>query len=50
MNLLTYVLRSLMLPSELLKVLLQGYPFRFLVFSSGSLAAGLLYLVGTLGR
>lgn len=43
-----YILRSLMLPSELIKVLLSGYPFRFVVFSTGSLAAGLLHLVGTL--
>jgi hypothetical protein len=45
-----YVLRSLMLPSELSKVLMSGYPFRFVVFSTGSLAAGLLYLVGTLAQ
>lgn len=45
-----YILRSLMLPSELFKVLLSGYPFRFVVFSTGSLAAGLLYLIGTLAR
>lgn len=42
-----YVLRSLMLPSEIFKVLLKGDPFRFVVFSSGSLVVGLLYLVGT---
>jgi putative oxidoreductase len=45
-----YVLRSLMLPSELFKVLLRGYPLRFVVFSTGSLAAGLLHLIGTLAR
>lgn len=45
-----YVLRSLMLPSELVKVLTRGYPFRFIVFSTGSLALGTLYLVGTLAR
>jgi hypothetical protein len=45
-----YILRSLMLPSELFKVLLSRYPFRFVVFSTGSLAAGLLYLIGTLAR
>ncbi|MEJ2737411.1 MAG: hypothetical protein P8189_28290 [Anaerolineae bacterium] len=45
-----YVLRSLMLPSELFNVLLRGYPFRFVVFSTGSLAAGLLHLIGTLAR
>jgi hypothetical protein len=45
-----YVLRSLMLPSELVKVLQSGHSFRFVVFSTGSLAAGLLYLVGSLTR
>ncbi len=45
-----YVLRSLMLPSELVKVLTSGYPFRFIVFSTGSLAMGALHLVGTLAR
>jgi hypothetical protein len=45
-----YVLRSLMLPSELFKVLLSGYPLRFVVFSTGSSAAGLLFIVGTLAR
>ena len=42
-----YVLRSLMLPSELVQVLTSGYPFRFIVFSTGSLAMGALCLVGT---
>ena len=45
-----YILRSLMLPSELFKVLLGCYPFRFVVFSAGSLAIGLLHLGGTLAR
>ena len=45
-----YILRGLMLPSELLKVLQSGYPFRFVAFSTGSLGIGLLYLVGTLSR
>jgi hypothetical protein len=45
-----YVLRSLILPSELFKVLLSGYPLRFVVFSTGSLVAGLIYLVGTWAR
>ena len=45
-----YVLRSLMLPSELVQVLTSGYPFRFIVFSTGSLVMGLFYLVGTLAR
>jgi len=43
-----YVLRGLLLPSELVKVLTSGHPFRFVVFSTGSLVAGLLYLFGTL--
>jgi LuxR family maltose regulon positive regulatory protein len=45
-----HVLRSLMLPSELVKVLLRGYPLRFAVLSTGSLAAGLLHLIGTVAR
>ena len=45
-----YILRGLLLPSELVKVLLSGYPFRFVAFSTGSLAIGLLYLVGSLAR
>ena len=45
-----YILRGLLLPSELVKVLLSGYPFRFVAFSTGSLAIGLLYLVGSLTR
>jgi hypothetical protein len=45
-----YILRSLLLPFELFKALLTGYSIRFAVFSTGSLAAGLLYLVGTLAR
>jgi hypothetical protein len=44
-----YVLRSLLLPSELFRALLRGAPWRFVVFSTGSLAAGLLYLAGGLG-
>ena len=45
-----YILRGLLLPSELVKVLTSGHPFRFVVFSTGSLAIGLLYLVGSLVR
>jgi hypothetical protein len=45
-----YLLRSLFLPSEINMVLTQGYPFRFVVFSSISLAAGLLYLIGVFKR
>jgi putative oxidoreductase len=43
-----YILRSLFLPSEINMVLNQGYPFRFVVFSTVSLVTGLLYLIGTL--
>lgn len=43
-----YVLRSLFLPSEINMVLTQGYPFRFVVYSTISLVAGLFYLVGFL--
>lgn len=45
-----YVLRSLMLPSEIVKVIQSDYPFRFIILSTGSLATGLLYLYGTLAR
>lgn len=44
-----YVLRSLMLPSELVGIL-RDQPWRFVLFSAGSLAAGLLYLAGALAR
>ena len=43
-----YILRGLMLPSEAIKVIQSGYPFRFIVLSTGSLAFGLFYLYGTL--
>jgi hypothetical protein len=45
-----YILRSLMLPSELVQALTRGYPPRFIIFSTGSLVIGLLHLVGTLAR
>lgn len=45
-----YLLRALFLLSEIGMVLNQGYPFRFIVFSAISLAAGLLYLIGILRR
>ena len=45
-----YILRSLMLPSELIKALVDGQSFRFVLFSAGSLVAGLLYLVGTIAQ
>jgi hypothetical protein len=41
-----YILRALFLPVEINMVLTQGYPFRFVVFSTISLVAGLLYLIG----
>ena len=43
-----YILRALFLPMEINMVVTQGYPFRFVVFSTVSLVAGLLYLVGIL--
>jgi hypothetical protein len=43
-----YILRALFLPSEINMVLNQGYPFRFIVFSTISLVVGLLYLFGLL--
>ena len=45
-----HLLRSLMLPSETVKVIQSGYPFRFIVFSTGSLVSGLLYLYGAWAR
>jgi esterase/lipase superfamily enzyme len=43
-----YILRALFIPTEVNMVLKQGYPFRFVVFSTISLAAELLYLMGVL--
>jgi hypothetical protein len=43
-----YILRALALFAEINMVLNQGYPFQFAVFSTISLVAGLLYLVGIL--
>lgn len=45
-----HILRGFFLPFDLVKVLLSAYPIRFVVFSTISLAAGLLYLVGTIGQ
>jgi hypothetical protein len=45
-----YVLRGLFLPTEINMVVNQGYPFRFVVFSTISLVTGLLYLVGVWQR
>jgi len=41
-----YILRALFIPIEVNMVLNQGYPFRFVVFSTISLVAGLFYLIG----
>jgi hypothetical protein len=41
-----YLLRALALLPEIDMLAHQGYPFRFVVFSSVSLLAGLLYLIG----
>ena len=43
-----YILRGLMLPSDLVKFVQRTRPFRFVLLSIGSLATGLLYLSGTL--
>lgn len=43
-----YLLRGLFLGSEIKMVMNEGYPFRFVVFSSISLLAGVLYLIGYL--
>jgi len=45
-----YILRALFLLSEIKMVLDEGYPFRFVVFSAISLAAGILYLAGILKK
>jgi hypothetical protein len=41
-----YILRGLFIPTEVNMVLHQEAPLRFVVFSTISLAAGLLYLIG----
>jgi hypothetical protein len=43
-----YLLRGLMILNELVKVIFQGHAPRFLVFSGGALATGLMYLLGYL--
>ena len=45
-----YILRALFLFTEINMVLDEGYPFRFVVFSAISLAAGALYLAGILKK
>jgi len=45
-----YFLRGLFLPTEINMVVNQGYPFRFVVFSTISLVTGLLYLIGAWQR
>lgn len=41
-----YILRGLFLPTEINMVRNQGYPFQFIIYSSISLLAGWLYLLG----
>jgi hypothetical protein len=43
-----FLLRALALPTEINMVMNQGYPFRFVVFSTISLVTALLYLIGIL--
>ncbi len=43
-----YLLRALMLPSDIVKFAQHTHPFRFIVLSTGSLLAGLCYLMGAL--
>jgi len=42
---LIYILRALSIPTEFNMALKQGYPLRFVIFSTISLMAGLLYLI-----
>ena len=44
-----YILRALMLPSEVIKTIRDIKQAKFIVFSGFSLAAGLLYLLGRTG-
>lgn len=44
-----YLLRALMLPSDILKFAQHARPFRFIILSVGSLLAGLLYLISAFG-
>lgn len=44
-----YILRGLLLLSDLIKVIARTRSIRFAVFSMGSLVTGLLYLTGTVG-
>ncbi len=45
-----YCLRGLFLITEIGMVRNEGYPFRFVLYSSLSLIAGLLYLIGVIGN
>lgn len=45
-----YILRGLMLPGDIVKLFAGTRPLRFALVSSGSLAAGLLYLFGALAN
>ncbi len=44
-----YLLRALMLPSDIVKFAQHDRPFRFIILSTGSLLAGLLYIIGAFG-
>ena len=44
-----YLLRALYIPSELVGLIKGTKPVRFVLVSTGSLAAGLMYLFGVLG-
>jgi hypothetical protein len=45
-----FILRALFIPTEIGMVVNEGYPIRFVVFSTISLVAGLLYLAGIVTR
>lgn len=44
-----YVLRGLMLPTDIIKSIGSAAPLRFIILSAGSLIIGLLHIYGTLG-
>ena len=41
-----YLMRSVVLPMELFKMISENYPRRLVFFSSGALILGILYLIG----
>ncbi|MBI9050809.1 MAG: hypothetical protein JEZ00_15420 [Anaerolineaceae bacterium] len=44
-----YFLRSLMILSEIFKVIFRGYRFRFIIFSAGAFATSMMYYLGLKG-